>query len=84
MPHPSFYGLLALAAVLPWPIGPLFLGLYGAARSVPALLVAHHGADAETWFRNSAFQIRLVGHAICGSLAVALGIDLIFGMPGWS
>lgn len=75
MPHPMFYGLLALAVVLPWPTGPVVLGLYGAARSLPALIVAHRGASAERWFRANAYRIRLAGHAVCGTLAIALGVS---------
>jgi hypothetical protein len=77
MPHPMFYGLLALAIVLPWPTGPILIGVYGASRAVPALLVARQGIGVEDWFRENAYRVRLVGHAICGALSIATGVSLI-------
>lgn len=81
MPHPMFYGLLALATVFPLPTGPILIGMYGASRALPALLVARHGAVVEEWFRENAYRVRLVGHAVCGTFAIAAGVSLIGVVP---
>jgi hypothetical protein len=76
-----FYGLLALATVFPLPTGPILIGMYGASRALPALLVARHGAVVEEWFRENAYRVRLVGHAVCGTFAIAAGVSLIGVVP---
>lgn len=77
MPHPSFYGLLALAAVIPWPFAPVALGLYGAMRSAPAFFVATRGAHIERQIVANAYRIRLLGHLCTGAVAIAVGVALI-------
>jgi len=77
MPHPMFYGLLSLALILPLPAGPALLGFYGACRAVPALVATFKGAAFERQFRGRAYEIRLAGHAVCGALAVAIGVSML-------
>lgn len=77
MPHPMFYGLLSLALILPLPAGPALLGFYGACRALPALIATIEGAAFERQFRNRAYEIRLAGHAVCGALAIAIGVAMV-------
>ena len=77
MPHPMFYGLLSLALILPLPAGPALLGFYGACRAFPALVAAIEGAAFERQFRSRAYEIRLAGHAVCGALAIAIGVSMV-------
>lgn len=77
MPHAVFYGVLLLAAMGGWPTSIWLLGAYGTLRAVPALVVVVLGAGAQEWMVGNAYRVRLLGHALVGTMAIAIGAALV-------
>lgn len=73
MPHASFYGLLMLAAILPFPAGVILLALYGFNRSVPAIVAAISARCSDYVALSMSLRLRLLGHMLNAAACVALG-----------
>jgi hypothetical protein len=72
MPFPSYFGLLVLAAVMPFPAGVLLMGCYGLGRALPALGVVKIGPSLVERITDRMWQLRLTSHAVAGCLTLAL------------
>jgi hypothetical protein len=84
MPHATFYGLLLLAAFVPFPGGAALMGSYGGVRAVPALAAAVSRRCSGEIALAGSWKIRLLGHALSGSAALALsGMLFAFGAAVW-
>jgi hypothetical protein len=71
MPFPTYFGLLVLAVVLAPPAGLAIMGLYGASRAFPAMVVAMRGEQLLTQLTEQAWQLRLAGHVFAGLAGLA-------------
>lgn len=77
MPNATFYGLLLLAVVLPFPSGVILMAFYGLTRAAPAVAAAiTPRCSAEVALQNM-WQLRLIGHALNGFIAVTLSVLLL-------
>ncbi len=72
MPFPSYFGLITLAFLLPFPNGGALLGLYGAARAAPAVVTSITGGRYIHAINDRMWPIVLYGHITAGCLSFAL------------
>ena len=73
MPHPSFFGLLAMAFVLPFPFGPALMAVYGATRTLPSMVAAVQRTDGFlARLHEEALLLRVFGHATTGAASFVL------------
>jgi hypothetical protein len=80
MPHATFYGLLLLAAFLPFPLGVALMASYGFIRAVPAVAAAASRRCSGEIALAGNWKLRLLGHALSGAASLALaGVLLAFG-----
>ena len=84
MPHATFYALLFLAAVLPWPSGTLLMALYGLTRAVPGVLAALSRRYSGEIVRAHSLDLRLLGHALTGVVSLSLsGVVFTWWIVDW-
>lgn len=77
MPNATFYGLMLLALVLPFPSGVLLMGLYGLSRSVPAVAAAVTARCSGQVALRHMWELRLLSHALNGFAAVAVAAAIV-------
>lgn len=81
MPFPSFYALLAVVTVLPWPLGAGLMAIYGATRSIPGIGASISRRWAGTPDVIVMLRLRVAGHAASG--IACLGLAGVLGSLVW-
>ncbi len=83
MPFPTYFGLLVLSALAPFPLGAALLALYGVARAMPALGTVPVDSGLVDRINRQMWELRLATHAAAGCLTLAL-CGGVAGVHPWS
>jgi uncharacterized membrane protein len=85
MPHPSFFGLLVISALLPFPTGVILMASYGFNRALPGLMAAVSARCSDRVALSASWRLRLLGHTSSGATSIALATALgISSLGNWT